>query len=127
LRVAGVISDKVNLWHEVADADAGWVTPAEAGPFATAILAALGDVDGARGAVHRSANVSNGLRLATLWRMPMPPSSELAKVPVSVIVPTKDEERNIAIFLPGRSGNSSISISANAEFSTDVAACATAC
>lgn len=49
MRVAGVISDKVNLWHEVADADAGWVTPAEAGPFATAILAALGDVDGARG------------------------------------------------------------------------------
>lgn len=42
------ISDKVNLWHEVADADAGWVTPAEAGPFADAILAALGDVDGAR-------------------------------------------------------------------------------
>ena len=48
MRVTGVISDKVNLWHEVADADAGWVTPAEAGPFAAAILAALGDVDGAR-------------------------------------------------------------------------------
>jgi hypothetical protein len=76
----------------------------------------------ARAAVHWSADVSNGLRLAALWRMPMPPSSELAKVPVSVIVPTKDEERNIAIFLPGRSGNSSISISANAGFSTDVAA-----
>ena len=42
------ISDKVNLWHEVADADAGWVTPAEAGPFAGAILEALADADGAR-------------------------------------------------------------------------------
>jgi glycosyltransferase involved in cell wall biosynthesis len=42
------ISDKVNLWHEVANADAGWVTPAEAEPFAGAILAALADVDGAR-------------------------------------------------------------------------------
>jgi len=42
------ISDKVNLWHEVANADAGWVTPAEAEPFAGAILEALSDPNGAR-------------------------------------------------------------------------------
>lgn len=42
------ISDKVNLWHEVARADAGWVTPTEAVAFADAIVAALADRDGAR-------------------------------------------------------------------------------
>lgn len=42
------ISDKVNLWHEVANADAGWVTPADAGAFADAMIEALHDLDGAR-------------------------------------------------------------------------------
>lgn len=42
------ISDKVNLWHEVADAGAGWVTPTLPEPFADAILAALADPAAAR-------------------------------------------------------------------------------
>lgn len=42
------ISDKVNLWHEVANAGAGWVTPADAGAFADAMIEALHDLDGAR-------------------------------------------------------------------------------
>ena len=42
------ISDKVNLWHEIAAADAGWVSPAEPGPFRAAMQAALADRDGAR-------------------------------------------------------------------------------
>ncbi|MBO6784675.1 MAG: glycosyltransferase, partial [Alphaproteobacteria bacterium] len=42
------ISDKVNLWHEIDTADAGWVTPAEPGPFREAMLAALSDLDAAR-------------------------------------------------------------------------------
>ena len=42
------ISDKVNLWHEIAAADAGWVTPAEPAPFRAAMQAALADRDGAR-------------------------------------------------------------------------------
>ena len=44
-----VISDKVNLWHEIAHDDAGWVVPAQAGPFAAAIAEALADPAAARG------------------------------------------------------------------------------
>jgi len=43
-----VISDKVNLWHEVAGAAAGWVTPAAAAPFAAAIAESLADPVGSR-------------------------------------------------------------------------------
>lgn len=42
------ISDKVNLWPEVAAAGAGWVTPAEPGPFRDAIVEALADPERAR-------------------------------------------------------------------------------
>lgn len=37
------ISDRVGVWREIADAGAGWVTPAEAGPFAEAMVSALSD------------------------------------------------------------------------------------
>lgn len=43
------ISDKVNLWREVAGADAGWVAPPEPGPFREAIVEALSDPAAARG------------------------------------------------------------------------------
>lgn len=43
------ISDKVNLWREVAGADAGWVAPPEPGPFRKAIVEALSDPAAARG------------------------------------------------------------------------------
>ena len=42
------ISDKVNLWREVAGADAGWVTPPRAEPFRAALVEALSDLDEAR-------------------------------------------------------------------------------
>lgn len=42
------ISNKVNLWHEISGADAGWVTPAEPGPFGAAMQAALADPEAAR-------------------------------------------------------------------------------
>jgi glycosyltransferase involved in cell wall biosynthesis len=42
------ISEHVNLCDAVAEAGAGWVTPAAAAPFAAAIEAALGDRDAAR-------------------------------------------------------------------------------
>lgn len=51
-----VVSDKVNLWHEVAGAGAGWVTPAAAAPFAAAIAEALANPGEAhaRGACGRA-------------------------------------------------------------------------
>ena len=42
------ISDKVNLWREVAGADAGWVTPPRCEPFQRAIVEALSDPGKAR-------------------------------------------------------------------------------
>ena len=42
------ISNKVNLWREVAGADAGWVAPAERNPFREAIVEALSDPGAAR-------------------------------------------------------------------------------
>lgn len=47
-RLPVAISDKVNLWHEVAAVDAGWVTPAEPVPFRMAMQDALSDLDVAR-------------------------------------------------------------------------------
>ena len=42
------ISDRVNLWREVADADAGWVQPPTKEAFATVLSAALSDPVSAR-------------------------------------------------------------------------------
>ena len=42
------ISDRVNLWREIADADAGWVAPPRDGPFRSALLEALSDPARAR-------------------------------------------------------------------------------
>ena len=42
------ISDRVNLWREVAGADAGWVTPPRAEPFQAALVEALSNLGEAR-------------------------------------------------------------------------------
>ena len=42
------ISDRVNLWREVMDADAGWVVPPRAKPFRSALVEALSDAAEAR-------------------------------------------------------------------------------
>ena len=42
------ISDKVNLWREIAGADAGWVTPPQAEPLRTVLVEALSDPGEAR-------------------------------------------------------------------------------
>ena len=42
------VSDRVNLWREVADADAGWVAPPGPEPFRAALVEALSDPRAAR-------------------------------------------------------------------------------
>ena len=42
------ISDRVNLWREVAGADAGWATPPRAEPFQAALVEALSNLGEAR-------------------------------------------------------------------------------